>query len=80
MGAVGKGCGAAAANSDGGEWAGAITWLEPHSRVDRSLSRRVSGLGSSPDTDILYPDKQPPRRVPNDAQQRGVFLADQNHG
>ena len=58
--------------------AGGLAWLGPSSSVGRGLSRRVSGLGSSPDGDTRPQDKQPPRCVPNDAQQRGVSLAGQS--
>ena len=59
--------------------AGAITCLGPAGRVGMRLAPEAVGPGSSPDGDTRSQDKQPPRRVPNDAQQRGVSLAGQNH-
>lgn len=59
--------------------AGGLAWLEPHSRVDRSLSRRVSGLGSSPDGDTRPHDTTSRKSVPRRAQQRVVTPPDQNH-
>lgn len=67
-----------AANSDG-SGAGALMWLEPHSRVDRTSCPEAVGPGSSPDGDTLSPDTTSRKSVPKRAQQRVVTPAGQNH-
>ena len=68
-----------AANSDG---AGQAAWhgWSLVARWAHGARPDHAGLGSIPDDDTRSQDKQPPRRVPRRAQQRGVPLAGQNPG
>ena len=59
--------------------AGAITWLEPHSRVAGGTPPEAPVPSSSPATDILSPSHTHREGVPVNAHQRGVSLAGQNH-